>query len=193
MAQPPHPTPSPLGHPDDTDGGRLDAATRAVLILGVLIALSVGAILLLNQVKPSLVLRSLGWSSVPAEPPSPAEAGAEQGGDGPTVRVADVRVRVSGSESDQIVRLSIDVAVATEKDRVKLGADSAAVRDAVISYLSSRRERDVRGSGALARLKQGLVERLQVKFPGVEVRRVYLADFVTASVDDTALEDDWVF
>jgi flagellar basal body-associated protein FliL len=144
-------------------------------------------------VKPSLVLRSLGWSSVPAEPPSPAEAGAEQGGDGPTVRVADVRVRVSGSESDQIVRLSIDVAVATEKDRVKLGADSAAVRDAVISYLSSRRERDVRGSGALARLKQGLVERLQVKFPGVEVRRVYLADFVTASVDDTALEDDWVF
>jgi flagellar basal body-associated protein FliL len=193
MATPVQTSSSPILQPEPSAAGSLDAATRAVLILGALIAASVGAILLLNQLEPSLVLRSLGWSAAPAQPQTADEAAGAQGGDGPTVRVADVRVRMSGSESDQIVRLSIDVAVATERDRTKLGADSAAVRDAVISYLSSRRERDVRGSGALDRLKQGLAERIQARMPGVAVKRVYLAEFVTASVDDSALEDDWVF
>lgn len=109
-----------------------------------------------------------------------AEAGKEGGppAPGPTAKLADFVVHLRNPDTDRYARLSFEIEVATEEDKVKLAAFMPRVRDGFIAYLSDRTFEELRGSEAIERTKNALGEKLAAMAPGVSVRGVYVTDLV---------------
>jgi flagellar FliL protein len=109
-----------------------------------------------------------GAAGKDAGPPAP----------GPTAKLADFVVHLRNPDTDRYARLSFEIEVATEEDKVRLGAFMPRVRDGFIAYLSDRTFEELRGSEAIERTKNALGERLAEMAPGVTVRGVYVTDLV---------------
>jgi flagellar protein FliL len=108
-----------------------------------------------------------------------AKPAAEQGQQpGPSAKLSDFVVHLRDVETDRYARVSFEIEVATEEDRVKLGAFMPRIRDAFIAHLSDRTVAELRGSDAIARTKTTLEERLKALSPGVAVRGLYVTDLV---------------
>jgi len=103
---------------------------------------------------------------------------AENALPGPTVKLADFVVHLRNVESDRYARLSFEIEVGTEEDKVKLTALMPRVRDGFIAYLSDRTLEELRGSEAITRTKTVLGERLAQMTPGVTVKALYVTDLV---------------
>jgi flagellar FliL protein len=87
-------------------------------------------------------------------------------------------VHLRNPDTDRYARLSFEIEVATEEDKVKLAAFMPRVRDGFIAYLSDRTFEELRGSEAIERTKNALGEKLAAMAPGVAVRGVYVTDLV---------------
>jgi flagellar protein FliL len=113
---------------------------------------------------------------------SPPDHGAKPAADstlpGPSAKLSDFVVHLRDVETDRYARLSFDIEVASEEDRVKLGAFMPRIRDAFIAHLSDRTLAEFRGSDAIAHTKAALEERLKTLAPGVSVRGLYVTDLV---------------
>lgn len=97
---------------------------------------------------------------------------------GPTVKLADFVVHLRNVESDRYARLSLEVEVANEEDKNKVGALVPRIRDGFIGYLSDRTLEDFRGSEAIAKTKHALEDRLTELCSGVKIRGLYVTDLV---------------
>lgn len=161
----------------ENQGGAAKGGSKLVPALLVVNMLLVAAVLAL------FVLRGGGAGTAKAAGPSGSEHGAKQGGEGPqlpgpSAKLSDFVVHLRDVESDRYARLSFEIEVATEEDRVKLGAFMPRIRDAFIAYLSDRTLAELRGSDAIGRTKTTLEERLKTLAPGVAVRGLFVTDLV---------------
>lgn len=97
---------------------------------------------------------------------------------GPTVRLADFVVHLRDTEADHYARVTFDVEVATEEDKNKVGLAVPRIRDGVIAYLADRSFDELRGSDALVRTKENLLEKIRKTLPGTNIKGLYISDIV---------------
>jgi flagellar FliL protein len=109
---------------------------------------------------------------------SKSGAASSEKGPGPTVKLADFTARLHGAEGDRYARISIDVEVATEKDKEEFSSRIPQVRDAFILYLSDVTLEDLTGSAAIAKTREKLTEKLHEAAPGKGVRGLFITDLV---------------
>jgi flagellar protein FliL len=103
---------------------------------------------------------------------------AEEPAPGPTQKLADFVVHLRDPEADRYARISFEVEVASEEEKVKLGGFMPRIRDNFIAYLSDRTLEELRGSESIARTKKTLAERLALLAPGVAIKGLYITDLV---------------
>jgi flagellar FliL protein len=134
-----------------------------------------------------LLLRPPGGAHPPA-----SEKAAEKGGHGekgekgdpkapaigPMLRLGDLVVHLRDTEADRYARVSFDVEVATEEDKVKVTSAVPRLRDGIIAYLADRSFDELRGSDGLERAKGQLLERVKAAVPGAAVKNLYISDIV---------------
>jgi len=129
-----------------------------------------------------VLLRPSGGNAAKAteEHPAPSsESAAGPGGaPGPTVKLADFTARLHAGEADHYARLSIELEVATEKDKEEVTAAVPRIRDNFIVFFSDTNMEDLTGSLALSRTKEKLSSRLHELVPGQKIRGVYFTDLV---------------
>ncbi len=97
---------------------------------------------------------------------------------GPTMRLPDFVVHLRDADSDRYARMSFEVELADEKAKEALSLRVPKIKDSFLAYLSDRSAEELRGSEALARLKETLAKRLGELAPGVQVKALYLTDLV---------------
>ena len=116
----------------------------------------------------------------PEEKASKAEKAAEAKAQaiGPTVRLADFVVHLRDTEADHYARVTFDVEVGTEEDKNKVSLAVPRIRDGVIAYLADRSFEELRGSDALVRTKENLLERIRKTLPGTTIKGLYISDIV---------------
>jgi flagellar FliL protein len=161
-----------------TDSGAASkggGGSKLVPILLVVNSLLVAAVLALFLTKGGG-----GHAEAPKGEAKAGEAGTEgaRPAPGPTAKLADFVVHLRNPDTDRYARLSFEIEVGTEEDKVRLAAFTPRVRDGFIAYLSDRTFEELRGSEAIARTKAALEERLAEMAPGVVVRGVYVTDLV---------------
>jgi flagellar FliL protein len=110
----------------------------------------------------------------PGAPPAAAQAAPP----GPSAKLSDFVVHLRDVETDRYARLSFEIEVAAEEDRVRLTAFMPRIRDAFIAFLSDRTLAELRGSEAIAHTKATLEEKLKQLAPGVAVRGLFVTDLV---------------
>jgi flagellar protein FliL len=161
--------------PDTQSGGAKSGGSMLVPALLVVNLTLVGAVLALFLMR--------GGGTAPKKDAAPADDHGGKGAaassqPGPSAKLSDFVVHLRDVETDRYARLSFDIEVATEEDRVRLGAFMPRIRDAFIAYLSDRTLGELRGSDAINRTKATLEERLKALAPGVSVRALYITDLV---------------
>ena len=104
--------------------------------------------------------------------------GAEGNAPGPTVRLSDFTVRLRGTEGDRYARLSLEVEVATEKDKEELSSRIPQLRDAFIRYLAELTLDDFTGGAAIGKTKGHLTQLLHEVAPSKGVKNLYITDLV---------------
>jgi len=159
-------TDTPTPQPARTGGSKLVPALLAVN--SVLVAAVLAAFLLRGG-------GAVGHAGAAEHGAAKAEAPA---GPGPTQKLSDFVVHLRDAETDRYARVSFEIEVGTEEDRVRLAAFTPRVRDAFIAYLSDRTLEEMRGSEAIRRTKAALEDRLGQLAPGVKVRALYVTDLV---------------
>jgi flagellar protein FliL len=107
---------------------------------------------------------------------SKAEGGQE--GTGATTKLADFVVHLRDPEADRYARISFEVELSGEPEKVKFERYMPRVRDGFIAFLSDRTLEDLRGSEQVKRQKNALQEMLRELAPGVKVRGLYITDLV---------------
>jgi flagellar FliL protein len=120
------------------------------------------------------------------EEEAPAEEEAESGGgehEGAkkgtaTVKLEDFTVRLRNPEADRFARVSFEVEVGSDKDRERLVAAMARVRDAFIGELTERTAEELRGNEGLSNMKATLFKKLKELVPQAHVRGLYITDFI---------------
>jgi len=121
-----------------------------------------------------------------AEEEAAAEDEAEAGGEGhegakkggSTVKLEDFTVRLRNPEADRFARVSFEVEVGSDKDRERLVAAMARVRDAFIGELTERTAEELRGNEGLSNMKATLFKKLKELVPNAHVRGLYITDFI---------------
>jgi flagellar protein FliL len=160
---------------DNQSGGAKSSGSMLVPALLVVNLALVAAVL-------ALFLMRGGGGAKKEAAASPADHDAKPAAEstlpGPSAKLSDFVVHLRDVETDRYARLSFDIEVATEEDRVKLGAFMPRIRDAFIAHLSDRTLAEFRGSDAIAHTKATLEERLKTLAPGVSVRALYVTDLV---------------
>jgi flagellar FliL protein len=133
-----------------------------------------------------LLLRPPGGAHPPAAEKTEKAAHGEKGekGDpkapafGPMLRLGDLVVHLRDTEADRYARVSFDLEVATEEDKVKVTSAAPRLRDGIIAYLADRSFDELRGSDGLERAKGQLLERVKAAVPGAAVKNLYISDIV---------------
>ncbi|MBL8956253.1 MAG: flagellar basal body-associated FliL family protein [Myxococcaceae bacterium] len=116
-----------------------------------------------------------------AEEPAEEEGHDEKGKKplaGPTVKLDDFVVRLRNPEADRFARVSFEVEVGTERDKERLMASMARVRDGFIGELTDRTVEELRGTDGLTTIKTNLTHKLKELVPGCRVRGLYVTDFI---------------
>jgi flagellar FliL protein len=107
-----------------------------------------------------------------------AEGAGKTGGTGPTVRLPDFIVHLRDPDADRYARLSFEVELKEEKAKDVLNGRLPQIRDSFLAYLSDRSVEELRGSEAMALLKEALTKRLREIAPGAPVKALYVTDLV---------------
>jgi flagellar FliL protein len=110
--------------------------------------------------------------------PAEGEGGEKKAAGGPTVRLPDFIVHLRDSDADRYARLSFEVEVKEDKAKDVINARMPQIRDSFLAYLSDRTVDELRGSEAMAALKDALGKRLREIVPGVPVKALYVTDLV---------------
>jgi flagellar protein FliL len=97
---------------------------------------------------------------------------------GPTVRLPDFIVHLRDADADRYARVTFEIEVKEERGTEALNARLPQIRDAFLAYLSDRTVEELRGSEAMAQLKEALANRLHEIAPGAPVRALYVTDLV---------------
>lgn len=105
------------------------------------------------------------------------EGGAPAAG-ATTVRLPDFIVHLRDADSDRYARVSFEVELKEEKGKEVITGRLPQVRDAFLAYLSDRTVDELRGSEAMAQMKEALAKRLHDIAPGAPVRALYVTDLV---------------
>jgi flagellar FliL protein len=117
-----------------------------------------------------------------AEEEPEAEGGGEHGSSkkfgGPTVKLEDFVVRLRNPEADRFARVSFEVEVGNDRDKERLVASMARVRDAFIGELTERTVEELRGTEGLTSVKIALSKKLKDLVPACHVRGLYITDFI---------------
>lgn len=116
----------------------------------------------------------------------PAHGGAEKEGGkykgsgslGPTVRLENFVVQLRAVESERYAHLSMEVEVATEPDKDRVGQALPRIRDSVIGYLADRTADELRGSDGMGKLKDAVIERLREIVGERRIVNVFVTDFI---------------
>lgn len=114
--------------------------------------------------------------SAPAE--EAEEKGVKKGLGGPTVKLDDFVVRLRNPEADRFARVSFEVEVASERDKERLTASMARVRDGFIGELTDHTVEELRGTEGLTTIKTTLTHKLKELVPNCRVRGLYVTDFI---------------
>ena len=152
-------------------------ALNTVLLAGLLVLTLRGA-----QAKPAASPPSgEGQEQAQAEGGEAAEGeGGEKKppGPGPTVRLPEFIVHLRDADTDRYARLSLEVEVQDDKAKDVVNGRLPQIRDAFLSYLSDRSVEELRGSEAMAQLKDALARKLRELAPGAPVKALYVTDLV---------------
>jgi flagellar FliL protein len=97
---------------------------------------------------------------------------------GPTVRLADFTVHLRDTDADHYARVTFDLEVATDEDKNRVSLAIPRIRDVVIAYLADRSFDELRGSDALVRTKEHLLDKIKQTLPGTVVKSLYISDIV---------------
>jgi len=97
---------------------------------------------------------------------------------GPTVKLDDFVVRLRNPEADRFARVSFEVEVASDRDKERLMASMARVRDGFIGELTDRTVEELRGTEGLTTIKTTLTHKLKELVPNCRVRGLYVTDFI---------------
>jgi flagellar FliL protein len=100
------------------------------------------------------------------------------GGVGPTLKLPDFVVHLRNPEADRYARISFEVEVLNEADKLAIAPYMPRIRDAFVTYLSDRTIEELGGSEGLGRTKKELLEKLEELVPGRRIRNLYVSDFV---------------
>jgi len=138
--------------------------------------------LLLGGVVALLFLRP------PGAPAPAAQEKAEEAADpaaaaaaptlGPVVRLPDFVVHLRNPETDRYARITLELELASEKDREVITTWMPKVRDTLLAWLSDRTLEEMRGSEGMERMKGAMLRELEKAVPGRPVRAIYVSDFV---------------
>ena len=97
---------------------------------------------------------------------------------GPTLRLPDFVVHLRDADSERYARVSFEMEVQDEKAKETLTVNMPKIRDVFLSYLSDRSAEELRGSDAIARVKDTLTKKLSEVVPGAPVRSLYVTDLI---------------
>jgi flagellar protein FliL len=106
------------------------------------------------------------------------KGGPKKIGPGPTVKLDDFVVRLRNPEADRFARVSFEIEVAGEKDKERLVASMARVRDGFIGELTDHTVEELRGTEGLSIIKTQLTHKLKELVPSCRVRGLYVTDFI---------------
>jgi flagellar FliL protein len=183
MADKPETTPEPQPKPAAAGGG-----SKIVTILLALNSLMLGGVLALQFLKPSLQARpaepAAEHAAAPAAPDGaaakPGEPGAAPGKPvpGPTVRLPDFVVHLRDTDADRYARVSFEVELKEERGKDLIASRLPHIRDAFLSHLSDRTVEELRGSEAMAQLKDALSKRLHEIAPEAPIVALYVTELV---------------
>lgn len=112
----------------------------------------------------------------PEEGGEKPEGGKKLGG--PTVKLDDFVVRLRNPEADRFARVSFEVEVGGEKDKERLMASMARIRDGFIGELTDRTVEELRGTEGLTTIKTSLTKKLKELVPNCRIRGLYVTDFI---------------
>lgn len=88
-------------------------------------------------------------------------------------------VNLADDEGSHFLRVGIDLGLGTEAESKKdKPSPIGPVRDVIISVISARKSEELLSGDGRARLKQELLGALQEHVADLEVREVYLTDFI---------------
>jgi flagellar FliL protein len=108
-----------------------------------------------------------------------AEAGAAGAkAPGPTLTLPDFIVHLRDTDSDRYARVSFEVELGDEKAKELVNGRLPQVRDAFLTHLSDRTVDELRGSEAIAQLKDALMQRLRAIAPEAAVKALYVTQLV---------------
>jgi flagellar FliL protein len=105
------------------------------------------------------------------------QAGSGRDRPGPTLKLQDFIVRLKSPDS-RFARISIELELASEEEKVRFNPYLPRVRDAFLAFLSDRTVEDLDGSEALEKTKGALAKILSEKVPAVPVRGIYVTELV---------------
>ncbi|HEY4220211.1 MAG TPA: flagellar basal body-associated FliL family protein [Myxococcota bacterium] len=164
-----------------------------IVLIGVNTLVSAGGIAfaVLRPPPPPVMVTAAG---VPvASAPAPAAVhedkseskseGKGEGGDGKDLetshmmRVEDLVVHLRNPEVDRYARLELDIELDSATALQRLEARRAAVRDAVISYMSERTYEELRGQNGIASLKTAIRGQIEPMAAG-HVSGLFVTSFV---------------
>lgn len=154
-----------------------------VLIVNVLLVAAVLAVVLLRPMgggahaTPAASEKGEKESSEHGEGDEKKEDGAHPK-HGPTVALGDFVIHLRNPEADRYARMSFSVEVSAEPDKEKVTAALPVIRDTFIGLLSDRTLEELRGSAGLTKTKEELLKALDGAAPGMNVKAVYITDFV---------------
>lgn len=175
--------------PDDatTDTPAAAAAPKSrmvPLLVGVNTLMMAGmlAVVLLKGAAPAAAPAKHADESAEASEKSAEGEGGEHEGKkpavGPTVKLDDFVVRLRNPDTDRFARVSFEIEVASDKDKERLLASMARVRDGFIGELTDRTVEELRGTEGLTTIKGTLTTKLKDLVPTVHVRGLYVTDFI---------------
>jgi flagellar FliL protein len=108
----------------------------------------------------------------------PGEPAAKAGAPGPMVRLPDFVVHLRDSDADRYARVSFEVELKEERGKEVISGRMPHIRDAFLSHLSDRTVQELRGSEAMAQLKDALSTRLREIAPEAPFVALYVTELV---------------
>lgn len=151
-------------------------SSKLVIILLAVNTLLTGGVLAYQFLRPAG-----GAKGAPSEKEEKAHAKAAEAkanAVGPTIRLADFTVHLRDTDADHYARVTFDLEVATDEDKNRVSLAIPRIRDVVIAYLADRSFDELRGSDALVRTKEHLLEKIKQTLPGTAVKGLYISDIV---------------
>jgi flagellar FliL protein len=97
---------------------------------------------------------------------------------GPTLALPDFIVHLRDTDADRYARVSFEVELGDEKAKEVVNGRLPQVRDAFLTHLSDRTVDELRGSEAIAQLKDALTQRLRSIAPEAPVKALYVTQLV---------------